>query len=119
MMRCPDAFFQEVARTGSANALCREAGIMFTGDTAINFRHITPDRAAYNSIAVFLVTSVNVDSGIAKTERQALLGIAAGIDRGRAARRERPCLICGGHGPVSVLSGKELAPFGVIGHYPE
>jgi glyoxylase-like metal-dependent hydrolase (beta-lactamase superfamily II)/ACT domain-containing protein len=104
---------------GQVYLLCREAGVLFTGDTAINFRHITPDRAAYNAIAVFLVTSVNVDSGVAKTERQALLDIAARIDRERANRGERPCLICGGHGPVSVLSGKELVPFGEIGHYPE
>jgi len=104
---------------GQIYLLCREAGVLFTGDTAINFGQITPDRAAYNSIAVFLVTTVNVDSGVAKTERQALLNIAAGIDRERATRRERPCLICGGHGPVSVLSGKELVPFGEIGHYPE
>jgi glyoxylase-like metal-dependent hydrolase (beta-lactamase superfamily II) len=104
---------------GQVYLLCREPGLLFTGDTAINFRHITPDRATYNAIAVFLVTSVNVDSGIAKTERQALLDIAAGIDHERIARRESPCLICGGHGPVSVLSGKELVPFGAIGHYPE
>ncbi|MDD1712637.1 MAG: MBL fold metallo-hydrolase [Methanoregulaceae archaeon] len=104
---------------GQIYLLCREAGLLFTGDTVINFRHISPDRAAYNAIAVFLVTSVNVDRGIAKTERQALLDIAAGIDRERISGRERPCLICGGHGPVSVLSGKELVPFGPIGHYPD
>lgn len=104
---------------GQVYLLCREAGVLFTGDTAINHRHITPERASYNSIAVFLVTSVNVDSGIAKTERQALLDIAAGIDRERLERGDRPCLICGGHGPISVLSGKDLVPYGEIRQYPE
>ena len=94
---------------------CRELGLLFTGDTVINFRHLSPERTEYNTLAVNLVTSVNVDSAVAKIERQQLLRLAGDMSgpyfEGRTA-----CLICGGHGPVSILSGPELIPFGPIEH---
>jgi glyoxylase-like metal-dependent hydrolase (beta-lactamase superfamily II) len=91
-------------------------GLLFTSDTVINFEYLTPERATYNSLAVFLVTSVNVDSDIAKKERRALLDLAE--DTGKEATElDRPCLICGGHGPVSVISGKKLVPWGEIERY--
>jgi glyoxylase-like metal-dependent hydrolase (beta-lactamase superfamily II) len=101
---------------GQVYLLCREAGLLFAADTILNFKHLTPERSAYNSIAVFLVTSVNVDSDVARKERQALLEIVSGIDE-EWKDRERLCLICGGHGPISVRSEDELVPFGQIEHY--
>lgn len=79
-----------------------EAGVIFAADTVINFESLTPERRSYNTLAVILVTSVNVDSHLARQERQALLELARACDRGEG------CLICGGHGAISVLAGDSL-----------
>jgi glyoxylase-like metal-dependent hydrolase (beta-lactamase superfamily II) len=93
-----------------------EQGLLFTADTVINVDHLSPERTAYNQIAVFLVLSVNADSTRAKEERSALIGIAQEIDR-RLSKGGRRCLVCGGHGPVSVLDGDVLVPCGGIVRY--
>lgn len=101
---------------GQVYLFCREMGVLFTADSVINFGHLTPERAAYNTLAVILVTSVNVDSGVAKEERRRLLDLARNSSGSYEGGRSS-CLICCGHGPVSVLSGNELVPFGDIRHY--
>jgi len=85
-------------------------GLLLTADTVINFRHLTDERSRYNSLAVFLVTSVNVDSDVAREERAALLELAES-SRGTYHGDRTECLVCGGHGPVSVLSGRDLVPY--------
>jgi glyoxylase-like metal-dependent hydrolase (beta-lactamase superfamily II) len=83
-------------------------GILFTGDSLINFESLTQERRDYSSLADFLVTSVNVDSDLARKERQALLRIAAGTgDFPEGIGRK--CLVCGGHGSVSILADGKLA----------
>ncbi|NYT17106.1 MAG: MBL fold metallo-hydrolase [Methanomicrobiales archaeon] len=101
---------------GQVYLYCREIGVLFSADTIINFGYLTPDRAAYNTLAVILVTSVNVDSEVAKQERRRLLDLARESPGSCQGGRDS-CLICCGHGPVSVLSGNELVPFGEIRHY--
>lgn len=91
-------------------------GVLFCADTVINFDHITPERARYNSLAHIIVTSVNVDSDIAKKERKALLKLAAETN-GDFFEDRRTCLVCGGHGPVSVLEAASLVPYGEISSY--
>ena len=91
-------------------------GLLFTADAVINFSSLTQERAAYNSLADFLVTSVNVDSDLARKERKALLELAAETDRALAPHQKR-CRICGGHGAVSVLENGKLAPCGEIIRY--
>jgi glyoxylase-like metal-dependent hydrolase (beta-lactamase superfamily II) len=91
-------------------------GLLFTADAVINFASLTPERAAYNSLADFLVTSVNVDSDLARKERKALLELAAETDRTLAPKQKR-CRCCGGHGAVSVLENGKLAPYGEIMRY--
>lgn len=54
------------------------------------------------------MTPVNVDSAKAQGEREALLAIASEID---------DCLICGGHGAVSVLSVDKLEVYGEVERY--
>ncbi len=93
-----------------------DAGLIFTADTIINFEHLTSDRAAYNSLAAFLVTTVNVDSDIAKRERKSIFEIVTKTNQ-KLEKNGRQCLICGGHGPVSVLSRGKLVPFGTIEKY--
>ncbi len=102
--------------SGQVYGLCRECGLLFTADTAINFKGLSEDRTRFNSIAVFLVTSVNVDSALAKRERTALFEIAARID-GECVERGGRCLVCGGHGPVSILSEGNLEPAGEVTTY--
>lgn len=103
---------------GQVYLLCRTHGLLFTADTVINFGHLTPERAEYNTLAVILVTSVNVDSEVASRERKALLGLAGEIDR-ELGQPDRRCLICGGHGPVSVLEDGRMVPYGAIERYTD
>jgi glyoxylase-like metal-dependent hydrolase (beta-lactamase superfamily II) len=101
---------------GQIYLFSRELGVLFSADTVINFGHLTPERAEYNTLAVILVTSVNVDSGIARNERQNLMGLARETTGSYHGGRTG-CLVCCGHGPVSIIEGKDLIPFGSIDHY--
>ncbi|MGD0080217.1 MAG: MBL fold metallo-hydrolase [Methanoregula sp.] len=91
-------------------------GLLFAADSVINFGSLTKERADYSSLAAFLVTSVNVDSERAKQERKALLGLALETDQ-ELAKSGRRCLICGGHGAVSVLENGKLVAYGKIERY--
>lgn len=93
-----------------------DKGLIFTADTVINFEHLTSDRAEYSSLAAFLVTSVNVDSEIARMERKSIFDIVSKTDE-KLMETGKQCLVCGGHGPVSVLSDGKLVPFGEIKQY--
>ncbi|MDI9634058.1 MAG: MBL fold metallo-hydrolase [Methanolinea sp.] len=86
-----------------------DLGVFFAADTLINMDFLTPERAEYNSLAVNLVTSVNVDSEKAREERGAIVEIARAISGPFSHGRVR-CLLCGGHGPVSVLRDGRLVP---------
>jgi glyoxylase-like metal-dependent hydrolase (beta-lactamase superfamily II)/ACT domain-containing protein len=101
---------------GLVYLFCPSAGLLMTSDTVINFGSLTEARKKYNSLADFLVTSVNVDSGVARQERRDLQEIAAGVDAAFAGTGRR-CLICGGHGAVSILEDGKLTPYGEIEHY--
>ena len=91
-------------------------GLLFTADSMINFASLSEERADYSSLAAFLVTSVNVDSERAKQERVALMALAEETDRSLASSGRR-CLICGGHGAVSILENGKLIPAGGIERY--
>ncbi len=93
-----------------------EHGILFTADSVINFTSMTRERAEYSSLAAFLVTSVNVNSGLASQERKELLALAQETDTALAATGRR-CLVCGGHGAVSVVENGKLAVTGTIERY--
>lgn len=86
-------------------------GLIFAADSVINFASLTKERADYSSLAAFLVTSVNVDSDRAKQERIALMALAEETDRALAPSGRR-CIICGGHGAVSVVENGKLAVYG-------
>ena len=101
---------------GQFYLFCEELGVLFTADTVINFPHLTKDRAAYNTLAVILVTSVNVDSEVARRERELLLGIARSTT-GDLHGGRTGCLVCCGHGPVSVAEENSLLPWGEVLHY--
>jgi glyoxylase-like metal-dependent hydrolase (beta-lactamase superfamily II)/ACT domain-containing protein len=92
--------------------MCEEAGLLFTGDCLINFDSLTPELEEFASLAKNLMTSVNVDSDRARQERRALLEIAGEVDAGMTDGSR--LLVCGGHGAVSTLEGKELRTFGKV-----
>ncbi|ADN37513.1 beta-lactamase domain-containing protein [Methanolacinia petrolearia DSM 11571] len=77
-----------------------DKGLLFTADSLMNFHSFSKDRRTYNSIADFLVTSVNVDSDLARNERKALLEMASEFEKETGMK----CLVCGGHGTISVLN---------------
>lgn len=78
---------------------CRKAGIVFTGDLLININGFSKERAEFNSLAPYLMKSVNVDSKRATKMRRQVLALIQDI----SSENKRPCVICGGHGPVSEL----------------
>jgi glyoxylase-like metal-dependent hydrolase (beta-lactamase superfamily II)/ACT domain-containing protein len=94
----------------------QKLGLLFAGDSVINFSSLTKERADYSSLAAFLVTSVNVDSELAKKERKALLDLALETDA-KLVTAGRRCLVCGGHGAVSVLEGTRLIAHGTVERY--
>ena len=94
----------------------KDHGLLFTADGVINFASLTKERADYSSLAAFLVTSVNVDSEWATKERKALLALAQETDAALAGSGRR-CLVCGGHGAVSVVENGKLAVTGTIERY--
>lgn len=94
----------------------RETGLLFSADSLINFASLSKERADYSSLAAFLVTSVNVDSERATQERRYLLDLARDTDQ-ELKKTGKRCLICGGHGAVSVLENGKLVPAGSIERY--
>ncbi len=77
----------------------REAGIVFTGDILVNINGFSHERAEFNSLAPYLMKSVNVSSKKAKEMRHQVMALIREI----TDQNRKPCLICGGHGPVSEL----------------
>lgn len=91
-------------------------GLLFAADSLINFASLSQERADYSSLAAFLVTSVNVDSENARKERKGLLELVQKTDT-LLSPVGKQCLICGGHGAVSVLVEGKLVAYGAIEHY--
>jgi glyoxylase-like metal-dependent hydrolase (beta-lactamase superfamily II) len=94
----------------------RTHGLLFAADSVINFASLSQERADYSSLAAFLVTSVNVDSDSARKERKGLLELVQETDA-LLAPSGRRCLVCGGHGAVSVLDVGKLVVTGEIERY--
>jgi len=95
---------------GEVFYLCSEEGLIFPQDAVINFKSLSPDRTEYNVLADYLMTSVNVDSKLAREERNSLLSLISELDEKLASRGKR-CLICCGHGSISVLEDGKLVEY--------
>lgn len=92
---------------GEVFYLCPEEGLIFPEDAVINFKSLSSDRTEYNLLADYLMTSVNVDSKLAREELNALHSLISEIDE-RLTGKGKKCLICCGHGSVSVLEDGKL-----------
>jgi len=95
---------------GEVFYLCSKEGLLFPEDAVINFKSLSPDRTAYNVLADYLMTSVNVDSKLAREERKALMSLILEIDE-QLARKNKKCLICCGHGSMSLLDNGKLIEY--------
>lgn len=58
---------------GEVVILCAQESLLFTGDIMVNIDGFSRDQAAFNRLAPYLMTSVNMDSARATIERRALL----------------------------------------------
>ncbi len=96
---------------GQVYFLCEELGLLFTGDSLINFNSLTEDKKEFATLATILMTSVNVDSEIASKERKTLINIAEELNKNQK-NTDHGCLICAGHGAISSLdpSQKLIVP---------
>ncbi len=84
--------------------VCREAGIVFTGDLLVNIDGFSRETAEFNSLAPYLMKSVNVDSKKASEMRRQVIALIEGITE----KNQKPCIVCGGHGPVSEFRDGKL-----------
>ena len=96
---------------GQIFLICPSEGLIFTADSLINFDSLSENRKRYNLLAKNLMTSVNVDGAMAKKERNALLKLVLKLNE-ELSIRNKNCLICSGHGAVSVFSGDKLKVYG-------
>ncbi|OPY36705.1 MAG: Metallo-beta-lactamase superfamily protein [Methanoregula sp. PtaU1.Bin051] len=101
---------------GQAYLFSADEGLLFAADSIINVPSLTPARMKYNSLAEFLVASVNVNNDLAKKERRALLNLVEETDN-MLKEKGKQCLVCGGHGAVSVYEGGKLVAYGDVEHY--
>jgi Zn-dependent hydrolases, including glyoxylases len=80
--------------------VCEKAGLVFTGDILVNISGFSKERAEFNALAPYLMRSVNVDSKKATEMRRQVTAVVDGISK----KNQKPCVICGGHGPLSILA---------------
>jgi glyoxylase-like metal-dependent hydrolase (beta-lactamase superfamily II) len=95
---------------GEVFYFCPEEGLIFPEDAVINFKSLSSERTEYNVLADYLMTSVNVDSKLAREERNALLALISEIDE-KLAKKGKKCIICCGHGSISVLEDGKLVEY--------
>ncbi len=95
--------------TGQVFYFLPEELVLFTADSLINFDSLTKERKDFSSLANDLMTSVNVDSAKATQERRALMRL---IEQEEARAGGRKCLVCGGHGAISLLENGRLVQHG-------
>jgi len=88
--------------------VCRKAGAIFTGDLLVNISGFSQEVAEFNSLAPYLIKSVNMNSAKATQMRHTLLRMAETI----SLENGRPCVLFCGHGPVSVVKDGRLMAYG-------
>lgn len=85
--------------------VCRKFGVAFTGDILVNISGFSPERAEFNSLAPYLMRSVNSDSVKATEMRKQIISLTEEIGESI----QKPCIVCGGHGPLSIIVNHRIA----------
>jgi hypothetical protein len=80
--------------------------VFFTFDSLLNPGSISEERTQYNMFADYLMTTVNVDSSLAKKERKDLLSAASFYKEKFSLEGKGEFLVCCGHGAVSIINSK-------------
>lgn len=76
--------------------LCKKHHVIFTGDIYVNTKGLSDERVEFNSLAPYLMTSVNTNSEYAKNMRNAVCDLIGNEGR-------KGFYVCGGHGTVEIL----------------
>lgn len=79
--------------------------LLFTSDAILNFATLTRPRLIFGSIPDYLITSVNINSEIARQERSELTKLAQELNAELRPNGKHIRLCCG-HGAVSVFDDK-------------
>jgi len=89
---------------GEVVFVCEQQAIIFTGDNVVNIGGFSKEQAEFNVLAPYLMKSVNINSKKATEIR----GIIFDMIRKIEEQTQKQCLICGGHGAISLLVGGKL-----------
>lgn len=89
---------------GETIFISSDCGIVFTGDNLVNISGFSPERAQFNSLAPYLMRSVNVDSNKANRMRGQIIELIETLQDSCG----KPFVVCGGHGPLSLLRQGKL-----------
>lgn len=73
---------------GETIFVCKEIGLIFSGDNYVNIRGFSKEQAAFNRLAPYLMSSVNMDSTIATVIRKKIEAMSV----------ERKTTLCPAHG---------------------
>ncbi len=90
---------------GECIFVCHALNLIFTGDLLLDIKHFSDDLRRFNSIAPYLMTTVDIDSPKAKRMRGLVMDIMHDVSR----ESGRPCMAIGGHGPVFLVR-EQLEP---------
>lgn len=90
---------------GECIFICKKLNLIFTGDLLLDIKHFSEDLRRFNSIAPYLMTTVDIDPPKAKRMRGLVMDIMHEMSRDSG----RPCMAIGGHGPVFVVR-EQLEP---------
>jgi len=81
---------------GECLFVCRELNLLFTGDLLLDLKHFPEELREFNSIAPYLMTTVDIDPPKARAER----GLVTELMHCLSRENGKPCTAVGGHGPV-------------------
>lgn len=84
---------------GECIFVCRRLNLVFTGDLLLDIKHFPDDLKTFNSIAPYLMTTVDIDPPKARQTRGDVAELLHAISR----QNGKPCVAVGGHGPVFSL----------------
>jgi len=87
--------------------VCEEKGLLLTGDLIVNIHNFPRETAEFNSLAPYLMKSVNIDSRKALEMRKSIVKLTMDLE----TIRQKPCIVCCGHGPISMFINGRLTAY--------
>jgi glyoxylase-like metal-dependent hydrolase (beta-lactamase superfamily II) len=84
---------------GECVFICKEIGLIFTGDLLLDIKHFSEELKHFNSIAPYLMTTVDIDPPKARSIRKEMVRIISKI----SAETGTSFTLIGGHGPAFAI----------------